>query len=219
MATVYEKTDDGLLKQIRPALVLLLLFSVVTGLLYPAVLTGIARVIFPRQANGSLIRDANGQLLGSSLIGQNFTQPQYLWGRLSATSTFPYNAFNADNLTASSGSNYGPSNPALVNPAATTPEEFGIVQQRIQALRTADPGNAAPIPVDLVTASASGLDPHISPAAAVYQIARIARARNLGEDQVRAVVARYTEGRTFGIFGEPRVNVLLVNLTLDGKLQ
>jgi K+-transporting ATPase ATPase C chain len=168
------------------------------------VVTGIAQVAFPVQANGSLIL-VDGQAVGSELIGQAFDAPEYFWGRLSATGTFAYNAFNADNLTASSGSNYGPLNPAL----------FEAAQARIDALRAADPGNTAPIPVDLVTASASGLDPHISPAAALYQVSRVARARGLSEDQVRALVDEHTEGRQLGFLGEPRVNVLKLNLALD----
>jgi K+-transporting ATPase ATPase C chain len=164
----------------------------------------LAQVLFPRQAAGSLIvRD--GQPLGSELIGQPFDAPEYFWGRLSATGAFPYNAFNADTLTGSSGSNYGPLNPALV----------AMVQSRADALKAADPGNQAPIPVDLVTASGSGLDPHISIAAALYQVPRVARARGLTEAQVRALVADLTEGRQLGFLGEPRVNVLELNLALD----
>jgi K+-transporting ATPase ATPase C chain len=195
-----------MLSQLRPALVLLALFTLLTGLLYPLAVTGIAQVIFPAQANGSLIL-VDGKAVGSELIGQQFDDPKYFWGRISATGTFPYNAFNAENLTASSGSNYGPLNPALIEAA----------QARIDALRAADPGNAAPIPVDLVTASGSGLDPHISVAAALYQVPRVARARGLGEDAVRALVAQYTEGRQFGVLGEPRVNVLELNLALDER--
>jgi len=161
--------------------------------------------VFPGQANGSLILK-DGKAVGSELIGQSFDDPKYFWGRLSATGTFPYNAFNADNLTASSGSNYGPLNPALMD----------AVQARIDALKAADPENTAPIPVDLVTASGSGLDPHISVAAALYQVARVARERGLSEDTVRALVEQYTEGRQFGFLGEPRVNVLKLNLALDG---
>jgi K+-transporting ATPase ATPase C chain len=147
-----------------------------------------------------------GEAVGSELIGQPFDDPRYFWGRLSATGTFAYNAFNADNLTASSGSNYGPLNPALLDAA----------QARIQALKTADPGNNAPIPVDLVTASGSGLDPNISIAAALYQLPRVARVRGLREDQVRQLVDQYTQGRQLGLLGEPRVNVLELNLALDG---
>jgi potassium-transporting ATPase KdpC subunit len=193
-----------MVSQIRPALVSLLLLTLLTGIAYPLVVTGIAQIAFPSQSNGSLIlRD--GHAVGSKLIGQAFDDPKYFWGRLSATGTFAYNAFNAENLTASSGSNYGPLNPALVE----------AVQARIDALKAADPGNAAPIPVDLVTASGSGLDPHISPAAAAYQVARVARQRGLSEDVVRQLVAQYTQGRQFGFLGEPTVNVLELNLALD----
>ena len=190
--------------QLRPALVSLGIFTLLTGLLYPLVVTGIAQVVFPWQANGSLIVQ-NGQPVGSALIGQSFDDPKYFWGRLSATSPVPYTAFNADKLTGSSGSNYGPLNPALVE----------AVQGRIKALQEADPTNTAPIPVDLVTASGSGLDPHISPAAAAYQVGRVARARGLSDSAVRELVAQHTEGRTLGLLGEPRVSVLPLNLALD----
>jgi K+-transporting ATPase ATPase C chain len=184
--------------QLRPAIMALLLFTLITGIIYPLVVTGIAQVIFPTQANGSLIVK-DGQVVGSTLIGQPFDDPKYFWGRLSATAPYAYNA------AASSGSNLGPSNPALVDEVKT----------RIDALRSADPNNTQPIPVDLVTSSGSGLDPHISIAAAEYQLARVARARGLSADQVRALVAQSTEGRTFGVLGEPRVNVLLLNQALD----
>ena len=190
--------------QLRPALVILILLTLITGLFYPLITTGIAQVAFPHQANGSIITDA-GKPLGSELIGQQFDAPQYFWGRLSATGTFPYNAFNAENLTASSGSNYGPLNPALL----------AAVQARVEALRKADPGATSPIPVDLVTASGSGLDPHISVAAARYQASRVARERGLPEAQVLDLVAQFTESRQLGALGEPRVNVLKVNLALD----
>src|SRR5580765_4494765 len=185
---------------LRPALVSLALLSVVTGLAYPAIVTVVAQLIFPRQANGSLVT-AGGKTVGSSLIGQPFDDPKYFWSRPSATSPFGYNA------GASSGSNLSPTNPALVS----------SVQGRVDALRAADPGNTAPVPVDLVTASASGLDPHISPAAALYQVGRVAKARKLEPDVVRQLVDRYTEGRQLGFLGEPRVNVLELNLALDDK--
>jgi K+-transporting ATPase ATPase C chain len=191
--------------QLRPALSVFILLTIITGIIYPLVVTGIAQIIFPHQANGSLIV-IDGKTYGSELIGQQFDDPKYFWGRLSATSTFPYNAFNAENLTGSSGSNYGPLNPALTE----------AVQARIDALKAADPGNPAPIPVDLVTASASGLDPHMSVAAALYQIPRVAQARGMSEAEVQALVDKYTEGRQLGFLGEPRVNVLLLNLALDG---
>src|SRR5262245_29061149 len=190
--------------QLRPALVALGMFTILTGLLYPLAVTGIAQVIFPGKANGSLIV-RNGQPVGSELIGQPFDDPKYFWGRLSATSPVGYTAFNGDKLTGSSGSNYGPLNPALVEAA----------QARIKALQEADPGNKAPIPVDLVTASGSGLDPHMSPAAAAYQVGRVARARGLSESVVRQLVTQHTAGRTFGVLGEPRVHVLALNLALD----
>lgn len=190
--------------QIRPALVSLVLFTFLTGLVYPLVVTGIAQLIFPHQANGSLI-EQNGQVVGSELIGQPFDDPGYFWGRPSATGAFPYNAFDAATLSGSSGSNYGPLNPAL----------FEMVEARVAALQAADPDNTAPIPVDLVTASASGLDPHISVAAAIYQIPRVAAARNMSEAELRDLVNQYTEGRQLGFLGEPRVNVLQLNLALD----
>lgn len=194
-----------MMKQFRPALVSLLILTLITGVIYPLLVTGIAQVVFPFQANGSVITGADGQPVGSALIGQQFDDPKYFWGRLSATGPVPYTAFNGDKLTGSSGSNYGPLNPALIDAA----------QARIDALKAADPANTLPIPVDLVTASASGLDPQISPAAAEYQLARVAAARGLDAARVRELVAEHTEGRTLGILGEPRVNVLELNLALD----
>lgn len=191
--------------QIRPAIVSLVMFTLITGVAYPLLVTGIAQVVFPTQANGSLITDANGQPRGSALIGQPFDDPQYFWGRLSATGPAAYTAFNADKSSGSSGSNYGPLNPALIE----------AVQGRITALKAADPTNTAPIPVDLVTASGSGLDPHISPAAAAYQIGRVARARGMDAAAVRRLVVQHTDGRQWGVLGEPRVNVLALNLALD----
>jgi K+-transporting ATPase ATPase C chain len=173
------------------------------GGVYPAVVTAIGKVAFPAQAEGSLIRDDQGHAIGSRLIGQNFDKPQYVWGRLSATSPGPYNA------GASSGSNFGVNNPALLD----------AVKGRLKALHDADPDNTKPVPVDLVTASGSGLDPEISPAAAYYQAARVARARHMSVDSVNTQIAASTKGRTFGVLGEPRVNVLELNLRLDGKLK
>ncbi len=187
-----------MVSQLRPALVSFVLLSIITGLLYPFAVTGVAQAIFPQQANGSLIMQ-DGKPIGSALIGQPFDDPKYFWGRLSATSPFPYNA------AASSGSNLGPTNPALIDEVKT----------RVDALHAADPQNTQPIPVDLVTSSGSGLDPNISVAAALYQVPRVARVRGLSEVQVRALVERYTEGRQFGVIGEPRVNVLELNLALD----
>jgi len=177
---------------------MLVLFTLITGLVYPLAVTCIAQMLLPHQANGSLIV-REGQVAGSELIGQPFDSPRYFWGRPSATAPFPYNA------AASAGSNLGPGNPSL--------EE--AVQARIDALRAADPGNTLPVPVDLVTASASGLDPHISLAAALYQVPRVARARGLAENEVEALVRRFTAGRQLGVLGEPRVNVLNLNLALD----
>jgi K+-transporting ATPase ATPase C chain len=193
-----------MVSQLRPAFFMLLIFTVITGVIYPLAVTGIAQVAFPKQANGNLIM-INGKAVGSELIGQQFDAPKYFWGRLSATGDFPYNTFNAETLTGSSGSNYGPLNPALTKAA----------QVRIDALQAADPSNTLPIPVDLVTASGSGLDPHISVAAALYQVHRVARVRDLSEDVVNALVDKYTEGRQLGFLGEPRVNVLELNLALD----
>lgn len=183
---------------LRPVFVLFIVLTIMTGFVYPAVVTAIAQGVFPSQANGSLI-EKNGKAVGSELIGQQFDAPQYFWGRLSATSPNPFNP------QASGGSNLGPTNPALTDE----------VKGRISALHDADPSNAQVIPVDLVTSSGSGLDPEISPAAAAYQIARVAKARKLSDGDVDALVQRFTSGRQFGIFGEARVNVLKLNLALD----
>jgi len=183
---------------IRPALVIFTVLTLITGVAYPLVVTGAAQALFPAQAAGSLVvRD--GKPVGSSLIGQNFADPGHFWGRPSATGPM------ANNAAASSGSNQGPLNPALTD----------AVKSRVEALRAADPGNTAPVPVDLVTASASGLDPHISPAAANYQVARVAKARNLAGERVSALVAEQTEKPLVGWFGEARVNVLQLNLALE----
>jgi K+-transporting ATPase ATPase C chain len=189
---------SGLLASLRPAVVLFLLLTALTGFIYPLAVTGLAQLLFPQQAAGSLVM-RNGHAVGSRLIGQSFSDPRYFWGRPSATTPQPYNG------TASTGSNLGPLNPALVD----------AVKPRIAALRAADPGNDAPVPVDLVTASGSGLDPEISVAAADYQAARIARARGLAPERVRALIAQHAEGRLLGVLGEPRVNVLELNLALD----
>jgi K+-transporting ATPase ATPase C chain len=194
---------------VRPAIVSLIVLTIITGLLYPLLITGIAQVAFPNQANGSLIRDeATGAIIGSKLIGQEFNDPKYFWGRLSATGPMPYNA------AASSGSNLGPLNPVLIG-------EEGIIQTRISALQAANAAagveSTAPIPVDLVTASGSGLDPQISPAAAEYQVARVAAVRGVDEAVVRDLVAQHTDGRQLGFLGEPRVNVLKLNLALDAR--
>ena len=183
---------------IRPAVTLFAALTAITGVVYPLAVTAIAQAAFPSQATGSVIvRD--GKAVGSSLIGQNFTNAKYFWGRPSATGPMPYNG------EASSGSNQGPLNPALMD----------AVKSRVEALKAADPSNAAPVPVDLVTASASGLDPQISVAAAEYQIQRVARVRGVAPERVRTLVARHTAGRLFGVLGEPRVHVLELNLALD----
>ena len=183
---------------IRPALSLFVVLTVITGVAYPLAVTGVAKLAFPSQAAGSLIVK-DGKPVGSSLIGQSFVDPKYFWSRPSATGPMPYNAAN------SSGSNQGPLNPALVD----------AVKGRVEALKAADPGNTAPVPVDLVTASASGLDPHISVAAAQYQAARVARVRGVAPGALQALIARHTEDRLLGVFGEARVNVLELNLDLD----
>lgn len=185
--------------QLRPALVTTALLTVLTGLIYPALVTFIANVWMPWQATGSLIRSADDRVIGSELIGQPFDDPRYFWGRPSATARMPYDA------AASSGSNLGPTNPALAQ----------AVRERVAALREADPANVAPIPIDLVTASGSGLDPHITPAAAYYQVSRVARVRGLSAARVRRLVERHVEPRTVGLLGEPRVNVLRLDLALD----
>ena len=180
---------------------MVIIFSILTGILYPVAITVISRLLFPSNAEGSMIR-SNGKILGSELIGQPFSDPKYFWSRLSATAPYPYNA------AASTGSNFGPLNPALTD----------AVKGRIKDLRSADPGNSQPVPVDLVTASGSGLDPHISIAAALYQLPRVAKARNMKEDQIRSLVDKFTETRQLGFLGEPRVNVLKLNLALDGSI-
>ncbi len=185
---------------VRAAIVSLIALTIVTGIIYPLIVTGIAQTVFPSQANGSLIV-TGVKVTGSALIGQPFDDPKYFWGRPSATTPFPYNAGS------SSGSNLSPTNPDLVK----------AVQGRVDALRAADPGNTLTVPVDLVTASASGLDPHVSPAAALYQVARVAKARTLDPQAVSQLVEQHTEGRFLGLLGEPRVNVLELNLALDGK--
>ena len=189
-----------MLAQCRIAVISLALFTVLTGVVYPAFVTAIAQIAFPRQANGSLILQ-DGKPLGSELIGQPFDDPGYFWGRPSTTAPFP------DNAGASTGSNLSPTNPSLIQ----------AVQGRVEALRAADPGNLAPVPVDLVTASGSGLDPHISPAAALYQVARVARLRKQDPQIVERMLDEHVEGRLLGLFGEPRVNVLLLNLDLDRR--
>lgn len=184
---------------IRPAVMSMVVLTLLTGALYPTVVTGVSALLFRRQAEGSLIMKGDSAL-GSELIGQTFSGPQYFWSRPSATGPVPYNG------AVSSGANLGPTNPA----------QFDLVKARIEALRSVDPGNTAPVPVDLVTASGSGLDPDISPAAAEYQVGRVARARGISDDRVRNLIRRFTRGRQFGILGEPRVTVLPLNLALDG---
>ncbi|MBF0261223.1 MAG: potassium-transporting ATPase subunit KdpC [Magnetococcales bacterium] len=187
-----------MLKELLPSLRMLIVMTLLTGLFYPALVTGVAQGLFPGKATGSLLQ-ANGQVVGSALIGQPFSDPRHFWGRPSATAPMPYNA------AASGGSNLGPLNPALAE----------AIETRITALKASDPTQKRPIPVDLVTASGSGLDPHISPDAALWQVPRVAGARNLSEAEVLLRVRKHTEGRAFGILGEPRVNVLALNLDLD----
>jgi len=188
-----------MIKLIKPAVMMLLIWTLLTGVMYPALVTGLAHVLFPNQANGSILRDKQDKAVGSALIGQPFSDNSYFWGRPSATAPYPYNA------GASSGSNLGPTNPALAD----------AVKHRIEALQAADPENKAPVPVDLVTASGSGLDPHISPAAAEFQIKRIANARHIDPKKLQEMVRMHTEGRQWGFLGEPRINVLTLNLALN----
>jgi K+-transporting ATPase ATPase C chain len=195
----FPLNGDAMNNLLRQTFMLLLVMTVITGAIYPAIVTGVAQLLFAHTANGSVIQ-RDGKPVGSELIGQPFADPKYFWSRPSATSPF------ADNSASSGASNLGPTNPALTE----------AVKQRIDALRAADPDNHAPVPVDLVTASGSGLDPHISPAAASYQLARVARARGMAAAEVAKLVAQATEGRQFGVLGEPRVNVLALNLKLDG---
>lgn len=189
-----------MLTHLRAATMMLLLLTGLTGVVYPLVVTGIAQIVFPYQANGSLIMK-DGKPIGSEMIGQPFDDPKYFWSRPSATDPFPYNA------GASSGSNLGPTNSDLLK----------AVADRAEALKKADPGQKTPVPVDLVTSSASGLDPDISPAAALYQVPRVAKARGIAEDRLRQLVAAHTRAREFGILGEPHVNVLTLNLALDAQ--
>lgn len=190
-----------LLQQLRPAILVLVVMTVITGMAYPAVVTAVAQIAFPSQANGSFITTTDGRVIGSSLIGQAFDQPQYMWGRPSAAGANGYDA------TSSAGSNLGPTSQALLDRITKAVADF----------QTAN-GSSAPVPVDIVTTSASGLDPDISPAAAEYQVARVAAARNISPDAVRAIIANHTQQPLFGFLGEPRVNVLMTNLDLDGLL-
>lgn len=187
-----------ILKPLKTAFLLLIFFTLLTGLLYPLIITGIAQVFFPWQANGSIIRKQN-QIVGSLLIGQSFTDPKYFWGRPSATTPFPYNG------TSSSGSNFGPSNPKFLK----------TIKHRLKVLKEHNPSASLPIPIDLITASGSGLDPEISPAAALYQVPRIAKARRISEKKLYQTITKFIEKPSFGMLGEPRVNVLKLNLELD----
>ncbi len=189
------------MKELRAAIIFLILFTILFGGIYPAICLSMAQSLFPFETSAKLIKGKNGEVLGSELIGQNFSEPKYFWGRLSATTP----AYNA---AASSGSNLGSNNPALLD----------AVKARIEALKKADPANPNPIPVDLVTASGSGLDPHISVEAAEYQVNRVAKARNIDAAAVREIIEKYTENRQFGVLGEKRVNVLKLNLALENKL-
>jgi K+-transporting ATPase ATPase C chain len=182
----------------RPAITLFLLFTLLTGAIYPVAITVLAQTIFPHRANGSIL-EPNGQAIGSELIGQQFDDPRYFWGRPSATEKVPYDA------ALSSGSNLGPTNDDLLNK----------IKERVEAIRQAHPDLTGPIPADLVTASASGLDPHISPAAAQFQVTRVAKVRSMSKDRIQELINANTEGREFGVLGEPRVNVLRLNLALD----
>jgi K+-transporting ATPase ATPase C chain len=188
-----------MIKHLKPAFILFVVLSVLTGIVYPLVVTALAQVIFPNQANGSLLTDGKGKVIGSEFIGQSFNDPKYFWGRPSATSPNAYNA------AASSGSNLGTNNPALID----------AVKGRIETLKAVDADNKAPIPVDLITASGSGLDPHISVAAVNYQINRVAKTRHIHAKKLRELIEEHTESRQLGFLGEPRVNVLKLNLALD----
>lgn len=194
-----------MLKELRPAVVSLALFTLLTGVLYPIAVTVVAQLLFPFQANGSVLLE-NGKPVGSELIGQQFSDPRYFWSRLSATGPVPYTAFNGETLTGSSGSNYGPLNPALVEAA----------KGRIDALHAADPQQTSAVPVDLITASGSGLDPHISPAATEYQVSRVASARKKPVNEILELIRQHTSRRQLGVLGEPGVNVLQLNQALDG---
>ena len=196
-----EAKESAMMSHLRPAAVTLILFTVIAGAIYPLLVTGFAQALFPVQANGSLI-ERDGKAVGSRLIGQPFADPRYFWSRPSATGPYPYNG------GASSGSNHGPLNPAGRAAAVA----------RVAALRAADPGNMSPIPVDLVTASGSGLDPHVSPAAALYQVPRVARARGMDEAAVRRLVEQHIDGRLLGVLGEPRASVLELNLGLNAMV-
>jgi len=187
---------------LRPTVASLTLFTLLCGVAYPIFSTAMLQSLYASKTEGSLIVGKDGKVLGSELIGQNFSDPKYFWGRLSATSPYAYNAIN------SSGSNFGSNNPALMD----------AVKGRVEALKAADPSNSKPIPIDLATASGSGIDPHISPAAAEYQIVRVAKARGISETVLRQLMEKYTEGRQLSVLGEPTVNVLKLNLALDGKI-